>query len=493
MDKKHFGVSFYSEPPKGIVKFDKVIELVNERLHILKVLVSNKEDYSTIKGNPNYYTLLKHNIFDAGGCDGDNFFKILTTNFGSWSEVKEEAYQRDEVSHFLLRLFYCKDDQSTRWFIDVECELLRFRLMEEGVRHQITNFVRLHNLVEYQEFELKGDVEYYRSRFNSANRTKDEILCYNSLVYYLEQTADDIEEDEYGIKFMKYTRRPKMMFKVKFEDALEYISNRRAAPCGGYILIPGNRMIPIICQRWKAEMYRCMKILRETRGEQMIGTEMMPTISDYHDRIIGSINSIRRYLPTGEGRMTPLELVNVLKEQSFPPCMSHVHNSLVQNHHLKHFARLQYALFLKSLGFRLQETMELFRQQFSHRMTDARFDSKYGYFFRYIYGTVGKKRSLSCYSCKKIIDSISTGPQDCHGCPFKQFSSDKLIGFLSQQKLPENGITSIISKSGEREYRSACTTFFHLKNPNSDLKEIIYHPTQFFQASRKAIARRSIQ
>lgn len=48
---------------------------------------------------------------------------------------------------------------------------------------------------------------------------------------------------------------------------------------------------------------------------------------------------------TGEGIRA--EMVDELARQHFPMCMRNLHENLKRGHHLKHFGRLQYGLFLK--------------------------------------------------------------------------------------------------------------------------------------------------
>lgn len=48
---------------------------------------------------------------------------------------------------------------------------------------------------------------------------------------------------------------------------------------------------------------------------------------------------------TGEGIRA--EMVDELANKHFPMCMRNLHDNLKRNHHLKHFGRLQYGLFLK--------------------------------------------------------------------------------------------------------------------------------------------------
>ena len=57
-----------------------------------------------------------------------------------------------------------------------------------------------------------------------------------------------------------------------------------------------------------------------------------------------------------------------LSQESFPPCMRHLHESLRRDHHLRHFGRLQYGLFLKSIGLTLEQALTFWRTEFTKKM-----------------------------------------------------------------------------------------------------------------------------
>ena len=54
-----------------------------------------------------------------------------------------------------------------------------------------------------------------------------------------------------------------------------------------------------------------------------------------------------------------------LSLKSFPLCMRHLHDSLKQYHHLRHYGRLQYILFLKGIGLPIEENLKFWRFEFS--------------------------------------------------------------------------------------------------------------------------------
>lgn len=57
-----------------------------------------------------------------------------------------------------------------------------------------------------------------------------------------------------------------------------------------------------------------------------------------------------------------------LAKLSFPLCMRSIHNRLRGDHHLRHFARRQYGLFLKGIGMSLESQIEFFRAEFTKKL-----------------------------------------------------------------------------------------------------------------------------
>ena len=53
-----------------------------------------------------------------------------------------------------------------------------------------------------------------------------------------------------------------------------------------------------------------------------------------------------------------------LSKKSFPLCMQQLHQGLRAAHHLKHWGRMQYGLFLKAIGLSLDEAMKFWRTEF---------------------------------------------------------------------------------------------------------------------------------
>ena len=95
-----------------------------------------------------------------------------------------------------------------------------------------------------------------------------------------------------------------------------------------------------------------------------------------------------------------------LAMKSFPMCMRHLHDSLKEYHHLRHYGRLQYVLYLKGIGLPLEENLKMWRMEFSRGTIPVdKFEKEYAYNIRHSYGKEGKRTSYTPYSCLKIITS----------------------------------------------------------------------------------------
>ena len=74
---------------------------------------------------------------------------------------------------------------------------------------------------------------------------------------------------------------------------------------------------------------------------------------------------------TGEIKVTLLVMTVFflqLSRESFAPCMRHLHETLRKEHHLRHFGRLQYGLFLKSINLTLDQALTFWKEEFTKKM-----------------------------------------------------------------------------------------------------------------------------
>lgn len=145
----------------------------------------------------------------------------------------------------------------------------------------------------------------------------------------------------------------------------------------------------------------------------------------------------------GQAHIIP-EMIDDLSKESFPPCMRSIHESLRKEHHLRHYGRLHYGLFLKSVGLSLDDALKFFRDEFTQKVTPERFQRDYAYNIRYNYGKEGKRTNMSPFGCNKIINENTPGPSDTHGCPFKHYDTSNLRLMFNRFGIDEKGTMEVI-------------------------------------------------
>ena len=64
------------------------------------------------------------------------------------------------------------------------------------------------------------------------------------------------------------------------------------------------------------------------------------------------------YKVSSQNRGIDLNNIDAISKLHFPPCMKKLYNNLKSAHHLKYMGRLQFGLFLKGLGFPLEESLQ---------------------------------------------------------------------------------------------------------------------------------------
>lgn len=105
--------------------------------------------------------------------------------------------------------------------------------------------------------------------------------------------------------------------------------------------------------------------------------------------------------------------------------MRTMYEVIKQSHHIRHYGRLQFGLFLKGIGLTLDDAITYWKREFTKLIDEDKFNKEYLYNIKHSYGRIGKMTNYTPYSCTKVI-TCSVGPGEHHGCPFKHWDLDNL-------------------------------------------------------------------
>lgn len=78
--------------------------------------------------------------------------------------------------------------------------------------------------------------------------------------------------------------------------------------------------------------------------------------------------------------------------------------ALKNQHHLKHFGRLQLGLYLKGVGLTMEEAQKFWKDEFTKKMDGDKFEKNYAYNIRHMYGQEGKRNDYKGWNCVKVIN-----------------------------------------------------------------------------------------
>ena len=153
------GLSLYKQPPEEDITVDEFELLALDRLQLLRSIESLK----------------------TRGVDGEEFNSKMAQLEKKYLPFtgKPVELRKDHISHFILRLAYCRTEDLRRWFITQESHLLKFRLDKLSDQER-AEFMTANNL----RFEpLSHDDKLLRKEFLVGLAGIDEHK-FSSTVYY---------------------------------------------------------------------------------------------------------------------------------------------------------------------------------------------------------------------------------------------------------------------------------------------------------------------
>lgn len=436
-------LQYYSEPPSGNVTLMEFDDMAIERLKILRS-VERISLSGAVKNSEDAINKLYEDF------NKNKYFITATEKISeSKRDEVEEARRKDHVSHFVLRLAYCRTEELRRWFVVQETELFRARFLH-AKSQDIKTFMEHNNLA----FTPVSTEELRSERENLLNGT------------YNISSGDQME----GRTF----------FKVPFTEALELIRSRKVFIKDGFAYVPDTDLATLVTAAFRAKLSQALAVTNRALPQLEDDERLMRLLQDFDKRYTGSDYVQKK---PGAGLTITPSMIEELSQKSFPLCMRQLQDSLRTNHHLRHQGRQQYGLFLKAAGLSLEDAMTFWRSHFSKIMDGDKFEKQYSYNIRHNYGKEGKRTNYTPYSCMKIIMS-SVGPGDSHGCPFRHTDAPLLKQRLVNFKVNQQGIGEIMDLVSKSHYQLACTKYWEVTHNNAESSGI-NHPNQYFEESQK--------
>ncbi|MQL80643.1 hypothetical protein Taro_013116 [Colocasia esculenta] len=328
-----------------------------------------------------------------------------------------EVMNKDVISHFVLRLVYCRTEDLRKWFLSMETTLFRYRFRLEGSESQRT-LMNDFNL----PYKALGHAEYesVKDKLSQVARSMGQL-----------HNADT------------------MFFKVNFEEVPELVASRKVFMLKGYAYIAS-----LVVTHFRSHLSKALALTNR---------KWMSTIREQEkDRLTPILEALSTsylgpdYSQPKEFAEISLKDIDQLANSSFPLCMRH--------------------LFEKGVGLNLDDALAFWRAEFTQKIGTERFDKEYAYSIRHNYGKEGKRTDYTPYSCQKII-SCTPGVGDHHGCPYRHFSEENLKAALGRMGVGGRSMDDIMDKVRNRHYQLACTLTFEAIHASS-CDAGINHPNQ---------------
>ncbi|XP_035665558.1 DNA primase large subunit-like [Branchiostoma floridae] len=436
-------LQFYKIPPTETVSLEEFETFAIDRLKVLKSVESAGIKY--MKTSEQYQTKLEQDI--------KKLMPIAVRKTDVDGGVQDKDYddrRKDHISHFILRLAYCKSEDLRRWFLTQEMDLFRFRFQQES-KDAIGHFLQLNNL-DYQpipEEEKKA-------------------------------LRDELKSSSYEMKGDKFETTD--FYKVPFQEALDLVRARKVYLKKGYVYVPQSELVSIILSAFRENLSKALAV---SPVYILICSHVYKLVvpQPHSTQYLGQDYSNRK---STAGKVAP-EDIEPLSKKSFPLCMRNLQETLRREHHLRHGGRMQYGLFLKGIGLQLEDALRFWRSEFTKMMDGDKFDKSYSYNIRHNYGKEGKRTDYTPYSCMKVIMTNAPAVGDHHGCPFRHTDPELLNQRLQGYRVNTTGVQEIIELVKGGHYQLACTKYFEITHNVDDAGFGLNHPNQYFEESQKVL------
>ncbi|CAB4256420.1 similar to Saccharomyces cerevisiae YKL045W PRI2 Subunit of DNA primase, which is required for DNA synthesis and double-strand break repair [Maudiozyma barnettii] len=457
-------LNFYELPPQGEITLEEFETWAIDRLKILQEIQSSISRNKSVK---EIATIIKPQLQ-----------KLLPSTLASFSNANDSFLEKkkDYYSHYILRLCFCRTKELRESFIRSETLLFKIRFNMLTAVDQ-TKFVQSLNLPLLQFISDEEKNQLSQQLYQTAS----------PLLQFQLNLTDEQQRKAYFAR--------ERYIKLPFENVIELVGNRQVFINNGYAYLPQFQQLNLLASEFSNNIsnsliktFQYMPRLNEDDRLLPILTHLSSgyTVTDF-DQNNGQYGENSDNEINAESVWSP----EIMKH--YPLSVKHLMEGLKLNHHLRYNGRQQLSLFLKGIGLTADESLKFFAKAFTDggHMTTEKFNKEYRYNFRHNYGLEGNRINYKPWDCRTILSKPRPGRGDYHGCPFRDFSSEKMTSELQKMNLTPAQIGSVLDSCNKGEYTTANTKVFEFthdfngNDPEINDQTLIAHPNLYFERSRQ--------
>lgn len=451
------GVSFYLDPPQVEVSIREFEDFTLSRLRVLHV-VDRLCNYDTrLENIPDLKPKIASELNDAHLALPD---AKQTTDFLS---RKADFVRRDAISHFALRLAFCKTRDARDWFLKQEQRL--FVLRFDSLEQQAKDAYLVASGLQCRKWKPA----------NPGELTDMQHATAGAKIWRNDGSPPEYDGTFYDMPF--------------FEVPPSLISSRRVVIKGGTAFVPSSALKLILAKSFRDRLASNLDVafqgLPTALADPRVGG-LLRQLQDHGMQLLVAKG------PGGSseeaGEKLSLENFEALMVRSFPPCMRRlVEHQREAKKHLKHMGRLQLRPFLKDCGFTIEDSFRWWRQELTRdpEINTASYEKNYTYDVEHAYGKKGHLQGQNAFGCPKIIAFPGESGGQRHGCPFKQLEAAPLRQQLQRWQVPETQLGEIekLLGHGQKHYQLACIEYFRGIHPGHEGDGVGNAPSDFLRES----------
>jgi len=376
----------------------------------------------------------------------------------SFAHQKERFLFADTVSHYILRLAFCKTRESRDWFLKQESRLFALRLQ---------------HLKEQAVAKFYSDTGNAHVKYAGSGLKELQECTPGAKIF----TAGSTGPPQYESEF----------YEIPWTDITPFmIARRRVVLRKGFAYVPNSLLFTIVVDKFKTSVRSSLEQAMQGIDIAMQEKRISPFLRTLQEN--GQTLFFARAQNVQIGPSEKLSLVNfeTLLKRSLPPCMRWtVEAQRDQKKRLKHQGKLQLRPFLREAGFDLKQSLSWWRQEVTRdpEVDESKFEKNFAYDIEHAYGKKGHMKGQNAFGCASVIGFPLATAGQVHGCPFKSMDRDMLKTVLKHWSVPTGDIEDITRKAGDKHYQLACKDFFCKTHPGHTGDGIGNHPNHFFNES----------